>query len=89
MNMALSHVLGATLQTALFNAPLTVIVGWGLGKGMDLSFHVFDLVVLILSILTVGRFLQDNKSNYLEGFLLVILYVAIAICAFFYPNPEH
>jgi uncharacterized membrane-anchored protein YitT (DUF2179 family) len=34
MNFALAHVLGATLQTALFNAPLVVIVGWGLGKKM-------------------------------------------------------
>ena len=34
MNFALAHVLGATLQTALFNASLVVIVGWGLGKKM-------------------------------------------------------
>jgi Ca2+:H+ antiporter len=27
MNLALSHVLGATVQTTLFNAPLTVVVG--------------------------------------------------------------
>ncbi|KAF7560774.1 hypothetical protein G7046_g3372 [Stylonectria norvegica] len=89
MNFALAHVLGATLQTALFNAPLVVIVGWGLGKGMDLNFDVFNLVMLILAILTVGRFLQDQKSNYLEGFLLVVLYIAIAVSAFYYPNPEH
>lgn len=89
MNFALSHVLGATLQTALFNAPLTVIVGWGLNKSMDLNFEMFNLVMLILAILTVGRFLQDRKSNYLEGFLLVILYVAIAVSAFYYPNPPH
>ncbi|KAL6860530.1 hypothetical protein ACO1O0_004558 [Amphichorda felina] len=91
MNLALSHVLGATLQTALFNAPLTVVVGWGLGKGMDLNFDMFNLVMLILSILTVGRFLQDQKSNYLEGFLLVTLYIAIALSAWHYPNPvsEH
>lgn len=87
MNFAMSHVLGATLQTALFNAPLTVVVGWGLNKGMDLSFDVFNLVMLIFAILTVGRFLQDQKSNYLEGFLLVILYIAIAVSAFYYPNP--
>ncbi|KOS21640.1 Vacuolar calcium ion transporter [Escovopsis weberi] len=87
MNFALSNVLGATLQTALFNAPLTVIVGWGLKIHMDLDFAVFHLVMLILSILTVGRFLQDQKSNYLEGSLLVILYVAIAVSAFYFPNP--
>jgi len=88
MNFALSHVLGATLQTALFNAPLTVIVSWGLHKPMDLNFDIFNLVMLILAILTVGRFLQDQKSNYLEGFLLVILYVAIAVSAYYYPDPE-
>ncbi|KXH62236.1 calcium/proton exchanger [Colletotrichum nymphaeae SA-01] len=87
MNFALSHVLGATLQTALFNAPLVVIVAWGLHKHMDLVFEVFDIGMLILAILTVGNFLRDQKSNYLEGFLSVTIYVAIAVAAFYYPNP--
>ena len=34
MNFALSHVLGSTLQTALMNSSLVVIVGWGMGKNM-------------------------------------------------------
>lgn len=85
MNFALSHVLGATLQTALFNAPLTVVVGWGLDRPMDLDFEIFNLVMLILSILTVGKVLQDQKSNYLEGTLLIILYVSIAVSAYYYP----
>lgn len=88
MNFAISHILGATLQTALFNAPLTVIVGWGLRKAMDLNFDIFNLVMLILSIMIVGRFLQDQKSNYLEGWLMVALYVAIAVSAWHYPNPQ-
>jgi Ca2+:H+ antiporter len=54
---------------------------------MDLNFAIFDLVMLILSILTVGRFLQDGKSNYLEGLLLILLYIAIAVSAWYYPNP--
>lgn len=89
MNFALSHVLGATLQTALFNGPLVVIVGWGLGKPMGLDFEVFDLAVLLLAILTVGNFLRDQKSNYLEGFLCVVVYIAIAVAALYYPNPGH
>ncbi|EAQ88225.1 hypothetical protein CHGG_04844 [Chaetomium globosum CBS 148.51] len=88
MNFALSHVLGATLQTALFNAPLVVIVGWGLGKPMGLNFEVFDVVVLLLAILTVGNFLRDQKSNYLEGALCVLVYVGIAVAALYYPNPH-
>ncbi|KAL2267490.1 hypothetical protein VTJ83DRAFT_4767 [Remersonia thermophila] len=89
MNFALSDVLGATLQTALFNGPLVVIVGWGLGKPMGFHFEVFDAVVLILSIITVGNFLRDQKSNYLEGALCVVVYVAIAVGAYNYPNPHH
>lgn len=89
MNFALSHVLGATLQTALFNAPLVVLVGWGLGRPMGLNFEVFDLAVLLLAIVTVGNFLRDQKSNYLEGALCVIVYVAIAVAALYYPNPHH
>ena len=86
MNFALSHVLGATIQTALFNAPLVVVVGWGLGKPMGLQFELFNIVVLILSILVVGNFLRDQKTNYLEGALCLIVYIIVAVAAYYYPN---
>jgi Ca2+:H+ antiporter len=88
MNLALAHVLGATIQTSLFNGPLVVLVGWGLNNPMDLNFDLFNIVVLILGILVVGNFLRDQKSNYLEGSLCVIVYVNIAVAAFYYPNPK-
>ncbi|OBT66220.1 hypothetical protein VE03_04385 [Pseudogymnoascus sp. 23342-1-I1] len=88
MNLALAHVLGATIQTALFNAPLAVVVGWGLGRELNLNFDLFTIVVVILSIIVVGNFLKDRKSNYLEGALLVIVYIIIAVAAFYYPNLE-
>ncbi|GAB7363688.1 hypothetical protein MBLNU230_g4256t1 [Neophaeotheca triangularis] len=87
MNFALSHVLGASIQTALLNTPLVVIVGWGLGSEMTLNFELFDAVVLVLAILVVGNFLRDEKSDYLEGALCVFVYVLIAVSAWYYPNP--
>jgi Ca2+:H+ antiporter len=87
MNFALSHVLGASIQTALLNTPLVVIVGWGLGKDMSLNFELFDAVVLILAIIVVGNFLRDEKSDYLEGALSVFVYILIAVSAFYYPSP--
>jgi Ca2+:H+ antiporter len=87
MNFALSHVLGASIQTALLNTPIVVIVAWGLNKPLDLNFETFDAIVLILAILVVGGFLRDGKSNYLEGFLCIIVYVMIAVSAFYYPDP--
>ncbi|KAF2636851.1 hypothetical protein P280DRAFT_483444 [Massarina eburnea CBS 473.64] len=87
MNLALAHVLGASIQTALLNTPLVIIVGWGIGVHMDMQFEVFDSVSLILAILVVGSFLRDKKSNYLEGALCIFIYIIIAVSAFFYPNP--
>ncbi|EMC93673.1 hypothetical protein BAUCODRAFT_95572 [Baudoinia panamericana UAMH 10762] len=87
MNFALSHVLGASIQTALLNTPLVVLVGWGLGVDMSLNFELFDAVVLILAIIVVGNFLRDEKSDYLEGALCVFVYILIAVSAWYYPDP--
>lgn len=86
MNFALIHCVGSTLQTALLNTPLVVIVGWIAHKEMSLDFQIFDIAMLLLAIITVGNFLRDQKSNYLEGFLAVVVYVAIAVAAFYNPG---
>ncbi|KAJ5117064.1 hypothetical protein N7526_011173 [Penicillium atrosanguineum] len=88
MNFALFHCLGPSIQTALLNAPLAVIAGWGLDKKMSLNFEIFMVVLLVLSILVVGNFLRDGKSNYLEGALCVLVYVIIAITSWYYPGVE-
>lgn len=72
INFALYHCLGPSIQTALFNAPLVVLIGWGLGKPMDLNFEIFQIVLVILSIIVVGNFLRDGASNWLEGALLLV-----------------
>ncbi|KAI0394343.1 hypothetical protein F5Y17DRAFT_457981 [Xylariaceae sp. FL0594] len=89
INFALSHCIGATIQTAMLNAPLVVIIAWGRNLPLDLSFEIFEISVLILAIITVGNYLRDQKSNYLEGLLCIITYVAIAVAAFYFPTlPE-
>ncbi|KAI0406167.1 Ca2+ transporter [Xylaria palmicola] len=89
INFALSHCIGATIQTAMLNAPLVVIVAWGRGLHLDLSFEIFEIAILILAIITVGNYLRDQKSDYLEGFLCIITYIAIAAAAFYFPtSPE-
>ena len=77
MNFALYHCLGPSIQTALFNGPLVVLVGWAIGKPIDLNFEIFMIALLVLSILVVGNFLRDKESNYLEGALLVVSRVPI------------
>ncbi|RHZ58461.1 hydrogen/calcium exchanger domain-containing protein [Aspergillus thermomutatus] len=88
INFALFHCLGPSIQTALLNAPLAVIVGWCLDKEMGLNFEIFMIVLVVLSILVVGNFLRDGKSNYLEGGLCVLVYVIIAVTTWYYPKVE-
>lgn len=87
INFALYHCIGPSIQTILFNGPLSVIVSWGLGTQMDLNFEIFLIVILVLSVLVVGNFLRDGSSNYLEGALLIIVYAIIALALWYYPNP--
>ncbi|KAL4925887.1 hydrogen/calcium exchanger domain-containing protein [Aspergillus undulatus] len=88
INFALFHCLGPSIQTALLNAPLAVIVGWCLNKDMSLNFEIFMIVLVVLSILVVGNFLRDGRSNYLEGGLCVLVYIIIAVTTWYYPNIE-
>ncbi|KAF3289463.1 hypothetical protein TWF970_003241 [Orbilia oligospora] len=88
MDLALSHCLGATVQTALLVSPIVVIVGWAKGLNMDLNFEYFMAFSLLLSVLVVGNFIRDRKTNWLEGSFLLMVYFIVAVAAFYYPNPE-
>lgn len=85
-NMAILHCIGPSISTALFNTPVVVFVGWGLNKPMDLNFEVFQLASLLLAILVVINFLGDGTSNYLKGYILVMIYITLAVGAWYYPS---
>ena len=86
-NFALYHCLGPSIQTALFNGPLVVVIGWFMGKRMDLNFEIFMIVLLVLSVLVVGNFLRDKESNYLEGVLLVVSLVVFHTTLYYSHQP--
>ncbi|KAG0138836.1 Sodium/calcium exchanger protein-domain-containing protein [Tuber indicum] len=88
MDFALSHLLGSTIQTALLVSPIIVLVGWAAHKPFNLNFEVFMVIALVFSVLIVGNFIKDRKSNYLEGALCVIFYIMIAVTTWYYPSPE-
>lgn len=53
INVALYHCIGPSIQTALLNAPLIVLIGWAIGKPIDLNFEIFMILLLVMSILVV------------------------------------
>jgi len=85
LTLSLGVAVGSSIQIALFVIPFIVILGWILGKPLTLLFDPFESIVLFLSVLTVNYVVQDGKSNWLEGMILMCLYVIIAVVFWFYP----
>lgn len=75
MNLAIGVAIGSSMQIALLVTPSLVILGWIIGRDMTLHFETFETVVFFLSVLVVNYLIQDGKSNYLEGAMLVGTYV--------------
>ncbi|KAG6909636.1 hypothetical protein DXG01_016418 [Tephrocybe rancida] len=66
-------------QIAAFVIPLMVIIGWITGHPLTLFFANFETVVFFASVLLVNTLLQDGLSNYMEGIMLVTLYLVISL----------
>lgn len=87
MDLAIGVAVGSSMQIALLVLPLVVVIGWMAGKtGMTLYFDGFQLAMLFVAILLVNYLIQDGKSHWLEGLLLMMLYIIIAVAAWFYPT---
>ncbi|KAH9935257.1 Sodium/calcium exchanger protein-domain-containing protein [Amylocystis lapponica] len=86
LTLSISVAVGSTIQTALFVIPAMVVLGWVLDKPLALLFDPFESVVLYISVHTMGCVVADGKSNWLEGVILVCLYVVIAVTFWFYPG---
>ncbi|EIN04894.1 hypothetical protein PUNSTDRAFT_55241 [Punctularia strigosozonata HHB-11173 SS5] len=84
LSLSMSVAIGSTIQTALCVIPFCVLSGWVLNKPMTLLFDPFESVVLYISVNTMGYVVGDGKSNWLEGVILVCLYVIIAVSFWFY-----
>ena len=87
MDLAIGVAVGSSMQVALLVLPLVVVIGWIAGKNdMDLDFNSFEIIILFISVLLVNYLIGDGKSHWLEGVLLCVLYLIIALAAWFFPN---
>ncbi|RXW21596.1 hypothetical protein EST38_g4258, partial [Candolleomyces aberdarensis] len=79
MELTITICVGSSIQIAAFVVPLLVIVGWITGHELTLYFADFETICFFVSVLLVNTLIQDGKSNYMEGLLLVTLYLVIAL----------
>ncbi len=94
MELSLNISLGSSMQIALFVAPLLVFLSLFIGPAapeavyfgrqqLTLFFSLFEVVILGLSVIIAAFISLDGESNWLEGAMLLAVYV-IAALGFFY-----
>ncbi|KAF9067714.1 Sodium/calcium exchanger protein-domain-containing protein [Rhodocollybia butyracea] len=88
LTLSLGVAVGSTLQIALFVIPFIVILGWIMGKPLTLLFDPYESISLFLAVLTVNYSVQDGKSNWLEGMILMCLYLILAVTFWYYPGSD-
>ena len=85
MPLAIGVSIGSSIQIAVCLLPILLVIGWIIGQPLTLFFNNFETVSLFVSVLLVAIIVQDGKSNWLEGAMLVVLYIVLALA--FYVTP--
>jgi Ca2+:H+ antiporter len=86
MDLALNIAIGSSIQIALFVAPFLVFASRIMGgRAMDLIFTPFEVLAVIAATVIVNLVAADGESNWLEGAMLVAVYLVLGIAFYFLP----
>ena len=83
MTLSVEISISSSLQIALFVTPVLVFVSLLFSNHMTLVFVTFELIALIATVWIAALVAGDGKSNWLEGAVLISLYLIIALAFFF------
>jgi Ca2+:H+ antiporter len=87
LDLTITIAIGATIQIALLVAPILVIASFLIGKPMDLVIHSpLELAGLVGAALITASVARDGETNWLEGAMLLGVYLLLALAFFFVPT---
>jgi len=86
MDLAINIAVGSSIQIALFVAPVLVFASFFIGpEPLDLLFTTFEVVAVALCVGVISLIAHDGQSNWLEGVMLIAVYVMFGIVFYFLP----
>ena len=85
MTLAVEIAVGSSAQIALLVAPALVLYSYAIGRPMSLLFHPLEIVSIALSVLATSIVVADGESNWVEGLLLLAVYLILAMAFYFVP----
>jgi len=86
MDLSLGISLGSSLQVALFVAPVLVFTSLLFSQRLLLVFSPYELLALAAASFTAALVSQDGESNWLEGAMLLAVYVIFGLAFFLLPS---
>jgi Ca2+:H+ antiporter len=87
MEFAMAVAYGSSLQVALFVAPVLVLLGLVVGQPMTLVFSPLEVAAVAVAVGISALIALDGESNWLEGALLILVYVILAVSFFEFVGP--
>ncbi|GGS17818.1 calcium/proton exchanger [Deinococcus knuensis] len=88
IGLAINIAVGATIQVALFTAPVLVIISYLIGKPMNLVFSSpLELVAIVAVALIVTTVTKDGEATWFEGVLLIAVYLLLGL-SFYFVTPR-
>ena len=85
MDLAIGVTVGASTQVALLVAPVLVFAGMAFGQDMNLYFTIYELCAVILAVFMTRLLIYDGESTWLEGLVLIAIYLMLGIGFFHLP----
>jgi Ca2+:H+ antiporter len=85
VDLAMNIAIGSSIQIALFVAPLLVFCGYLFDQPMDLLFTPFEVLAVAISSWIVVLITADGESNWLEGVMLLAVYLILGLAFFYLP----
>ncbi|HSB08593.1 MAG TPA: calcium/proton exchanger [Blastocatellia bacterium] len=85
MDLAYHIAVGSSMQIALFVAPVLVFLSYAIRSPMDLLFTTFEVITVGLAVAVVSLVAADGETNWMEGVLLLAVYIIFAIAFFYLP----
>lgn len=90
MDLSLQIAVGSSIQVALFVAPVLVFASLLMGHPhpLDLHFTPMEVAAVVLSVAITALVCHDGESNWLEGAMLLALYLILALAFYNLPDPH-
>ncbi|MDW8800717.1 calcium/proton exchanger [Clostridium sp. A1-XYC3] len=83
VNLSLEIAIGSSIQISLFVTPLLIMFACLVGVQMTLIFTTFQIIMALISIIMAYIVFQDGKTYWLEGAILIAIYLVITL-AYYY-----